>query len=209
MKPGDKFHWDPRDYVGRTLFERSTGEGHMGRRRSNLPRSRRAVAALAVPAQAQAAEWKIEGRGFGHGVGMSQYGAFGFAKHGSRLQADPPPLLHGREHREGRRRKSVRVLIATGLQLDRLSGTRRRPAARTSTATRTTPSGSPRGTSRFRQAQRLEARRAAARRDPRPEAAAPSRFGGVGTYRGDLGRGTSAARSTPSTRSASRATSRA
>ena len=40
-----------------------------------------AAAALAAPAGA-GASWKIEGRGFGHGVGLSQYGAYGFATHG-------------------------------------------------------------------------------------------------------------------------------
>jgi stage II sporulation protein D len=41
-----------------------------------------AVAAIAaVPAQAKVS-WKIKGAGFGHGVGMSQYGAYGYAKHG-------------------------------------------------------------------------------------------------------------------------------
>jgi stage II sporulation protein D len=39
------------------------------------------VAALA-PAALAHASWKVEGRGFGHGVGLSQYGAFGFAEHG-------------------------------------------------------------------------------------------------------------------------------
>ncbi|MDQ2630583.1 MAG: SpoIID/LytB domain-containing protein [Actinomycetota bacterium] len=35
------------------------------------------------PATAQAAvSWIVHGRGFGHGVGMSAYGAYGFAKHG-------------------------------------------------------------------------------------------------------------------------------
>ena len=42
------------------------------------------VAVLAVaPATASAAvSWIVHGRGFGHGVGMSAYGAYGFAKHG-------------------------------------------------------------------------------------------------------------------------------
>jgi stage II sporulation protein D len=41
------------------------------------------VAALAAPASAGAAtSLVIKGAGFGHGVGMSQYGAMGFAKHG-------------------------------------------------------------------------------------------------------------------------------
>ena len=69
-------------------------------RLSNLALGLAAVAALALPAQAGAAGWKIEGRGFGHGVGMSQYGAFGFAQHGRVLRPDPPPLLHGRERRQ-------------------------------------------------------------------------------------------------------------
>ncbi len=36
---------------------------------------------LASPASASVS-WVVEGRGFGHGVGMSQYGAYGYAKHG-------------------------------------------------------------------------------------------------------------------------------
>jgi len=43
-----------------------------------------ALAALvvAVPAAQAKVSWKIKGAGFGHGVGMSQYGAYGYAKHG-------------------------------------------------------------------------------------------------------------------------------
>jgi stage II sporulation protein D len=41
-----------------------------------------AIAAIAaIPAQAKVS-WKIKGAGFGHGVGMSQYGAYGYAKRG-------------------------------------------------------------------------------------------------------------------------------
>ena len=36
---------------------------------------------LAAPAQA-AVNWVVQGRGFGHGVGMSAYGAYGYALHG-------------------------------------------------------------------------------------------------------------------------------
>jgi stage II sporulation protein D len=36
---------------------------------------------LAPTAQARV-DWVVHGHGFGHGVGMSQYGAFGYAKHG-------------------------------------------------------------------------------------------------------------------------------
>jgi SpoIID/LytB domain protein len=33
-------------------------------------------------ARAEAAKWVVSGAGFGHGTGLSQYGAYGFAKHG-------------------------------------------------------------------------------------------------------------------------------
>jgi stage II sporulation protein D len=39
--------------------------------------------ALAAPGGAQAKKWVVKGAGFGHGVGMSQYGAYGFAKQGA------------------------------------------------------------------------------------------------------------------------------
>src|SRR3954451_13883466 len=40
--------------------------------------------ALLVPVSAARASvsWVVTGHGFGHGVGMSQYGAYGYAKHG-------------------------------------------------------------------------------------------------------------------------------
>jgi stage II sporulation protein D len=37
---------------------------------------------LGLPSQALGA-WVVDGHGFGHGVGMSQYGAYGYAKHGA------------------------------------------------------------------------------------------------------------------------------
>jgi stage II sporulation protein D len=41
------------------------------------------LATLALAASASASvSWVIEGRGIGHGVGMSQYGAYGYAEHG-------------------------------------------------------------------------------------------------------------------------------
>src|SRR5689334_3385932 len=43
-----------------------------------------AMLVLALPASAHAAStFTIRGAGFGHGVGMSQYGALGFAQHGA------------------------------------------------------------------------------------------------------------------------------
>jgi stage II sporulation protein D len=45
-----------------------------------------AVLATAILPATATANWKVEGRGFGHGVGLSQYGAFGFAEHGRSYQ---------------------------------------------------------------------------------------------------------------------------
>jgi stage II sporulation protein D len=41
-----------------------------------------ALLALSLPSQALGA-WEVDGHGFGHGVGMSQYGAYGYAQHGA------------------------------------------------------------------------------------------------------------------------------
>jgi stage II sporulation protein D len=38
---------------------------------------------LLVPATAAAGDLVVQGRGFGHGVGLSQYGAYGYAAHGA------------------------------------------------------------------------------------------------------------------------------
>jgi stage II sporulation protein D len=50
-----------------------------------------AIAALAslatfAPAASASVSWIVHGRGFGHGVGMSAYGAYGFALHGKSYQ---------------------------------------------------------------------------------------------------------------------------
>lgn len=53
----------------------------MPQRRQLLLAGLLVAAALLAPASA-AAKWRVDGRGFGHGAGLSQWGAFGFAKHG-------------------------------------------------------------------------------------------------------------------------------
>jgi stage II sporulation protein D len=40
------------------------------------------VTAILAPAADATVEWVVHGHGFGHGVGMSQYGAYGYARHG-------------------------------------------------------------------------------------------------------------------------------
>jgi stage II sporulation protein D len=69
------------------------------------------VAAMA-PAAASGARWVIHGKGFGHGVGMSQYGAYGYAKHGRSYRSI---LGHYYQHtRIGKAQSaSIRVLLAS------------------------------------------------------------------------------------------------
>ena len=61
------------------------------RRHPVLARAAAAVAALIglaglAPSASAAVNWVVHGRGFGHGVGMSAYGAYGYALHGKSYQ---------------------------------------------------------------------------------------------------------------------------
>jgi stage II sporulation protein D len=72
-----------------------------------------AVAALSLPAGA-AGKWVVPGKGYGHGVGMSQYGAYGQAKNGKSYKKILRHYYTG--VRVGRAKtRSVRVLLTTGL----------------------------------------------------------------------------------------------
>jgi SpoIID/LytB domain protein len=76
-----------------------------------------ALAALAVcaavPANARASVgWIVHGRGFGHGVGMSAYGAYGYALHGWGYQAILAHYYRGTTIGFLRRPRVVRVLLA-------------------------------------------------------------------------------------------------
>ena len=70
------------------------------------------VLALLLPASAGArAEWVVEGRGFGHGVGMSQYGAYGFAIHGKGYRAILAHYYRGTAIGRLAQARVVRVLL--------------------------------------------------------------------------------------------------
>jgi SpoIID/LytB domain protein len=74
-----------------------------------------AVIAAVVPAAPMAADaaWTVKGRGFGHGVGLSQYGAYGFAQQGRSYKQ----ILdhYYRQTKVGKAGgKSVRVLLGSG-----------------------------------------------------------------------------------------------
>ena len=69
------------------------------------------IAALTAPA-AEAA-WTINGRGFGHGVGLSQYGAFGFAEQG-RSYKEILDHYYARTELGRARGERIRVLLGSG-----------------------------------------------------------------------------------------------
>jgi len=75
------------------------------------------IAALALAvwaAPAAEASWVAKGRGFGHGIGMSQYGAYGFAKHGRPYKRILRHYYRGVKIQRTNLRR-VRVLIAAGV----------------------------------------------------------------------------------------------
>ena len=60
---------------------------------------------------AGAATWVIKGRGFGHGVGMSQYGAYGFALKGRGYKGILRHYYRGTRIGKTRRPQMIRVLL--------------------------------------------------------------------------------------------------
>jgi stage II sporulation protein D len=71
-----------------------------------------ALAAMAWPGVASGAKWVVKGRGWGHGVGMSQYGAYGLARHGRNYRQI---LDHYYKHtRLGRSGGRIKVLLGSG-----------------------------------------------------------------------------------------------
>ena len=68
------------------------------------------AAALAAPATARVT-WVVKGRGFGHGVGMSQYGAYGYARAGSGYRQILRHYYTGTQVSALERPRVVRVLL--------------------------------------------------------------------------------------------------
>ena len=95
----------------------------------NLPRLRRLLLALGVvvlslPAQAGAGTlFMVDGRGWGHGVGMSQYGARGYAEAGWGYQRILAHYYRGTELRVVPARP-VRVLLAERVSAVQISSTK-------------------------------------------------------------------------------------
>ena len=95
---------------------------------------------LATPAEA-ATRWVVEGAGFGHGIGMSQYGAYGFAKHGRGYRDILAHYYRGTQIGSAAGRR-VRVLLQASDPYVRIRGATRAGSKRLDPGTlyRVTPS---------------------------------------------------------------------
>ncbi|MBJ7519313.1 MAG: SpoIID/LytB domain-containing protein [Solirubrobacteraceae bacterium] len=71
------------------------------------------VALLAAPVADAATRVIVRGAGFGHGVGLSQYGAYGFAKRGTDYRTIVKHYYRGTELRTLDAEQTVRVLLQT------------------------------------------------------------------------------------------------
>lgn len=69
-----------------------------------------AVVLAAVPADAVAFKWKLKGGGYGHGIGLSQYGAEGMARHDKNFREIIKHYYTGVEIEKAKTR-SIRVLL--------------------------------------------------------------------------------------------------
>ncbi len=67
------------------------------------------AAGLCLAATSAAAKWTVKGHGFGHGVGLSQYGAYGFAENGVRYKKILSHYYSGTDL--GKESGRVRVLL--------------------------------------------------------------------------------------------------
>jgi len=79
------------------------------------------ISVLLLPAAASAKVWIVKGAGFGHGVGMSQYGAYGYAKHGFHYDQILTHYYTGTSI-GATADQSVRVLLLDGVGSVRFSG---------------------------------------------------------------------------------------
>jgi stage II sporulation protein D len=93
-------------------------------RRTTLLTALVAVAALALPVLADAAtRHVVRGAGWGHGIGMSQYGAYGFAQNGRTYRQILAHYYRGTELSQAQTR-TIRVLLMTNRSVVSFSGAR-------------------------------------------------------------------------------------
>jgi stage II sporulation protein D len=70
------------------------------------------AAALALPAAVSGKTWVVSGAGYGHGVGMSAYGAYGYGKHGAGYRQIIDHYFKGLKIKKMHGDPRVRVLLA-------------------------------------------------------------------------------------------------
>ena len=68
---------------------------------------------LSAPAAGAAEKYRLLGHGYGHGVGLSQWGAYGFANHGADYKKIVKHYFKSTKLESFRSNKKVRVLLAT------------------------------------------------------------------------------------------------
>src|SRR6188472_1732825 len=83
-----------------------------------------ALLALAAPASAAKSTFTIKGAGFGHGVGMSQYGAMGYAQHGASARDILAHYYTGTSLGTTDPAKTVRVRLIDKIGTARITGAR-------------------------------------------------------------------------------------
>src|SRR4051794_33503003 len=83
-----------------------------------------ASSCLLAPAASAATRFTIRGAGFGHGVGMSQYGAYGYAQHGAGYQQILAHYYSGTALGM-QPQTTVRVLLQSSVGVAHFNGARR------------------------------------------------------------------------------------
>ncbi len=83
------------------------------------------IVLLCSPTGSDAATWQVKGGGFGHGVGMSQWGAYGMAKQGSSYKRILRHYYRGTQVTTMRKARRVRVLLRISPGAVRFSGVSR------------------------------------------------------------------------------------
>ena len=81
--------------------------------------------AIAPAAAGAATKWVLRGHGYGHGVGLSQWGAYGYAKHGTDYRKIVTHYYSGTQIKQVRASRSIRVLLATTSDSASFSGSKR------------------------------------------------------------------------------------
>src|SRR4051794_5339084 len=71
------------------------------------------LALCGTASAASSSSWTIRGAGFGHGIGLSQYGAYGYAAHGSDWKSIALHYFKG-THLGNVAGRTIRVLLQSG-----------------------------------------------------------------------------------------------